>query len=99
MRHTPVIMVATGLSWAITGWYGLIPVKKPKEEKRQLSEQDKRELRLWGGDELLADTEQLMATAPQGDPIFSCLGDYMVAAKKEKDAPEKQNEAAIMMLN
>jgi hypothetical protein len=89
------------LAWGATGCLGLLPRKTQKQQnERSLSEQDKREIRNYGGEELLTDTEQLLATAPKGDPIFSCITDYMAAAKVEKDkAGKDNNEYAIMSYN
>jgi hypothetical protein len=99
MRHTPAITLSTALLCGASGCLGLLPAQKPKNAERQLSEQDKREIRLWGGEELLTDMEQTVTSAPKGDPIFACLSGYMVAAKYEKEKGDKQNEVALMQLN
>jgi hypothetical protein len=92
--------LAVALGWGASGCFGLLPLKTQKDE-RELSEQDKREVRSYGGEELLTDTEQLLKTAPKGDPIFSCLSDYMAAAKNEKEQQKKgkDNEVATMQYN
>jgi hypothetical protein len=90
------------LGWGASGCFGLLPRKTqteaPKNEN-ELSEQDKREVRAYGGEELLTDMEQTLKTAPKGDQIFSCLSDYMVAMKIEKEKKGKENEHAIMSFN
>ena len=102
MTHTTATVLATALAWSATGCFGLLPQATQKQKnERELSEQDKREIRSYGGDELLTDTEQLLSTAPRGDPIFSCLTDYMAAMKVEKDQQKKGkgNDVATMSLN
>ena len=102
MRHTAATMLAMALAWSATGCFGLLPQATQRQKnERELSEQDKREIRSYGGDELLTDTEQLLSTAPKGDPIFSCLSDYMVAMKVEKENAKKgkENDVVIMSHN
>src|SRR5262245_19446617 len=100
MRHTTAMTLAMVLCWGATGCFGLLP-QKIKKDENELSEQDKREIRAYGGDELLADTEKLLKTAPKGDQIFSCLSDYMAAAKVEQELQKKakENDGAIMSHN
>ena len=99
MRQLTAIPLATALLCGASGCLGLLPKAPPKDSDRQLSEQDKREIRLWGGDELLADIEQLMSTAPKGDPIFECMTDYMSAAKYEKESGDKRLDQVVMQRN
>ena len=102
MRHTTAMTLAMVLGWGASGCFGLLPMQtKAQQNDRQLSEQDKREIRSYGGDELLTDTEKLLATAPKGDAIFSCLTDYMAAMKlaKEQEKKGKDNDVAIMSYN
>ena len=99
MRHIKAIPLATALLCGGSGCLGLLPQQPPKDSDRQLSEQDKREMRLWGGDELVTDVEQLVATAPKGDPIFQCIVDYMSAAKYEKEKPDKVIQQRVLQLN
>jgi hypothetical protein len=95
MTATTIAMV---LAWGSTGCLGLLP-KKTQKGERDLSEQDKREIRAYGGEELLTDMQQMLSTAPKGDPIFSCLSDYMIAAKIEKEKPGQEHDATRMSLN
>jgi hypothetical protein len=99
MRHIKAIPLATAVLCGASGCLGLLPKAPPKDSDRQLSEQDRREIRLWGGEELLTDVEQLMATAPKGDPIFECMTDYMSAAKYEKEKGDKKSDQQVMQLN
>jgi hypothetical protein len=99
MRHTTAKMLAVALAWSATGCFGLLPQQTQKQKnERELSEQDKREVRAYGGEELLTDMEQMLSTAPKGDPIFSCLSDYMVAMKVEKDSAKKGKETSDMVI-
>lgn len=102
MRHTTATMLAIALAGGAAGCFGLLPQQTQKQKnERELSEQDKREVRAYGGEELLTDMEQLLSTAPKGDPIFSCLSDYMVAMKVEKESAKKgkENDVVIMSHN
>ncbi len=98
MRHTTVLTLAVMVVLGTSSCFGLLPQQTQKDE-RELSEQDKREVRAYGGEELLTDTQQLLKTAPKGDPIFACLSDYMVAVKMEKEKAGKENDVTAMSLN
>jgi len=98
MRHTTATTLAIAIAWSATGCLGLLP-KKTQKGERDLSEQDKREIRTYGGEELLTDMQQLLATAPKGDPIFSCVADYMAAAKVAKDKPGPDHDVTRMSFN
>jgi hypothetical protein len=98
MRHTTATTIAMVLAWGASGCLGLLP-KKTQKGERDLSEQDKREIRTYGGEELLTDMQQLLSTAPKGDPIFSCVADYMAAAKIERDKPGPEHDVTHMSFN